>query len=108
MLSSDEFAKLIGVTREAVRLKRKKNEVLGLEGAKRGVKYPRWQVTSDGRLLPELPALFEKLGGDPWSVYRFLRQHHPEVGEMTALDALKRGQVTKVLNAADNAGMNFS
>ena len=26
-----------------------RNEVLGLQGAKRGLRFPKWQVTSDGR-----------------------------------------------------------
>jgi hypothetical protein len=29
--------------------------------------------------LPELPKLFDLLGGDSWTVYRFLIQHHPEL-----------------------------
>src|SRR5260370_32061118 len=55
MLSGSAFAKFIGVSREAVRAKRQQHEVLGLRGAKRGLRFPKWQVTSDGSLLPGLP-----------------------------------------------------
>jgi hypothetical protein len=108
MLSADDFARLIGVSREAVRLKRRRHEVLGLEGAKRGVRYPKWQVSADGALLPELPKLFNLLGGQDWTVYRFLRQHHPEISGSTALEALQAGRVADVLAAAENASRGFS
>jgi hypothetical protein len=96
MLSAADFAQFIGVSRESVRTKYQRNEVLGLKGAKRGLRYPKWQVTSDGGLLPELPRLFEVLGGESWTVYRFLTQHHPELEGDTALSVLQRGNVEKV------------
>jgi hypothetical protein len=101
MLSAAEFAKFIGVSREAVRSKHQRNELLGLKGAKRGLRFPKWQVTSDGDLLPDLPRLFELLGGESWTVYRFLTQHHPELEGDTALSALLRGKANKVLAAAE-------
>jgi hypothetical protein len=108
MLSAADFAKFIGVSREAVRAKYQRNEVLGLKGAKRGLRYPKWQVTSDGGLLPELPRLFEVLGGESWTIYRFLTQHHPELEGDTALSALQRGKVEEVLAAAGNIAGAFS
>jgi len=108
MLSAADFAKFIGVSRESVRTKYQRNEVLGLKGAKRGLRYPKWQITSDGGLLPELPRLFEVLGGESWTVYRFLTQHHPELDGDTALSALQRGTVEKVLAAAENTAGAFS
>ncbi len=70
MLSAAEFAKFIGVSREAVRGKHQRHEVLGLHGAKRGLRFPKWQVTPNGKLLPDLPQLFKLLGGDSWTVYQ--------------------------------------
>jgi hypothetical protein len=64
MLSASEFAKFIGVSREAVRGKHQRHQVLGLKGAKRKLRFPKWQVTSNGGLLPEPPKLFDLLGGD--------------------------------------------
>jgi hypothetical protein len=108
MLSAADFAKFIGVSRESVRTKYQRNEVLGLKGAKRGLRYPKWQVTFDGGLLPELPRLFEVLGRESWTVYRFLTPHHPELEGDTALSALHRGNVEKVLAAAENTAGAFS
>jgi hypothetical protein len=108
MLTAKEFGRLIGASHETVNTKRKRQEVLGLEGATRGVKYPRWQVTADGLPLPGLRRVFEVLGA-PWEVYRFLRAAHAELGGRTALEALKAGQIDAVVGvAANQAGGVFS
>lgn len=85
-----------------------RHEVLALKGAERGLRFPKWQFTSDGGLLPELSRLFEVLGGESWTVYRFLTQHHPELEGDTAFSALQRGKVEKVVAAAENTAGAFS
>lgn len=102
MLTSRTFAPLIGVSHETVNVRRQQGEVLGLDGPKRGYKYPRWQVTETGMPLPGLARVFHALGDQPWTVYRFLRTAHAELGGKTALDALKAGQVEAVLGVAEN------
>jgi hypothetical protein len=42
------------------------------------------------------------LGGDRWTVYRFLNQCHPELSGDTAISGLQRGKVSQVLAAAEN------
>jgi hypothetical protein len=101
MMSADEFGRMIGATRETVHQKRHRREILGLQGATRGVRFPEWQLTDDGGLLPGLPQIFAELGNE-WSVYRFLLQHHPELGGNTALDTLKAGRIDQAINAARN------
>jgi hypothetical protein len=103
MLSTAAIAELLGMSEEGVRLKRKRHEILGLEFAKRGIRYPSWQLLPNAQLLPTLPRLFDILGPDPWRLYRFLLQHHPEIGGTRALDALKRGRSDAVLAAAQNS-----
>lgn len=103
MLSADAFAELIGTTRMTVNSKRRSRQVLGLEGAKRGYRFPDWQVGPDGKPFAALPQLFERLGGSPWAVYRFLVQHHPELGGRTAREALRQGNMKAVVEAAENA-----
>jgi hypothetical protein len=100
MLTAREFGRLIGASHETVNQRRKTGEVLALEGAKRGLRYPKWQVTDDGRLLPGLAEVARELPGGSWSVYRFLMQPHGELDGRTALDALKAGRVHRVLEAA--------
>ncbi|HZB92873.1 MAG TPA: hypothetical protein VE397_15610 [Stellaceae bacterium] len=104
MLSSDAFADRIGVRRPTIHSKRERHEILGLEGPKRGVQFPAWQLDEHGHLFMAgvLPKLFACLG-DEWTVYRFLTQAHPEIGKMrTALEALQRGEIAPVLKAAEN------
>jgi hypothetical protein len=55
-----------GNSNEAVsHINDQEHEVLGLKGAKWGLRFPKWRVTSDGGLLSELPRLFDLLGSDP-------------------------------------------
>ncbi|QLH71654.1 hypothetical protein [Rhodopseudomonas palustris] len=109
MLTATQFGSLIGVSHETVNVKRRRGEVLGLQGATRSVRYPSWQVTDDGRLLPGLPKLFELLGGQPWTVYRFLTAGHPEIGGKSALETMKSGRHDVVFAAAANQmSGNFS
>ena len=103
MLNTASIAARLGMSEEGVRLKRKRHEILGLEFAKRGIRYPGWQVLPDQRLLPALPRLFALLGDDPWRLFRFLQQHHSELGGQRALEALRRGHVEAVIAAAENA-----
>jgi hypothetical protein len=102
MLPGREFALLIGTSPETVNQKRKTGELLGLEGAARGVRFPKWQITDDGRPLPGLKSIFEILGDDPWAVYRFLTQRHNELAGASALDAMKSGHLEEVKNVARN------
>ena len=102
MLTGSDFGALIGASHETVNVRRGRGEILGLQGATRGVRYPSWQVTDAGMPLPGLSELFEALGRQPWSVYRFLKTEHPELGGRTALDVLKAGQLEAVLEAASN------
>jgi hypothetical protein len=101
MLSADEFADLIGTTRVTVHAKRQARQVLGLEGAKRGYRFPEWQIGQDGKPFAALPDLFRRLGNNSWAVYRFLVQHHPELDRQTGLEALQKGRVTEVLDTAE-------
>jgi len=102
MLSADEFAALLGTSRMTVNTKRQNHQLLGLDGAKRGFRFPAWQVGEDGKPFAALPRLFERLGGGPWSVYRFLVQAHPELDGMTGREALRRGKSDEALAVADS------
>lgn len=102
MLKASEFGSLIGASHETVNVKRRRGEVLGLQAATRAVRYPAWQVTETGQLLPGLSSLFDMLGQQPWTVYRFLHTAHAELDGRTALDALKAGEEKAVLDAARN------
>lgn len=42
----------LGMSEEGVRLKCKRHEILGLEFAKRGIRYLSWQLLPNARKLP--------------------------------------------------------
>lgn len=100
MLSAETFADLLGVSRVTVNTKRQSGQVLGLDGAKRGFRFPSWQLDRDGRPYAALPKLHEILGG-AWAVYRFLVTPDGALDGRTGLAALKRGQDEEVIAAAE-------
>lgn len=100
MLSADAFSDLLGVSRVTVNTKRQNGQVLGLGGAKRGFRFPAWQLDRDGRAYAALPKLHEILAG-AWAVYRFLVSPHSALDGRTGLDALKRGRDGDVIAAAE-------
>lgn len=108
MLSADEMARLLGATRMTVNTKRRNHLLLGLEGAKRGYRFPQWQIAEDGKPFEALPALFDRLGGSPWAVYRFLVQRQPELGGLTGREALAKGRSAQAIEAAESVANAFS
>ena len=104
MLNSEAMARRLGITRETVNAMRHDGRLLGLEGARRGIRYPVWQLDSNGHLLKIMPALLKELS-DAWAVYRFLLQHHPEFDGATGLDAARdRNREGGVLQLARSLG----
>jgi hypothetical protein len=106
MLSAQQLAQLVGTSRVTINTWRKNGEILGLEGAKRGYRFPEWQIGPDGKPLPGIPELFRVLGESPWAVYRFLEQFHPELG-MTGREALRRGLKDRAIETAEAATRDF-
>lgn len=108
MLSSDDMKELLGISRQTVNEQRKTGRLLGLQGAKRQFRYPRWQIGDDGRPFAEIEKLFAILGS-PWPVYRFLVQKHPELDGMSGIDALRQGRGEMAIMAAESQMQgNFS
>lgn len=106
MLNADDFAKLLGTTRVTVNTKRQTGQILGLDGAKRGFRFPVWQLDPNGKPYAVLAELHKCLGG-PWATYRFLVQPHGELNGLTGREALERGKTRLVLEAAESVGRDF-
>jgi hypothetical protein len=102
MLTAEAFAGRLGVSRMTVNARRQKHELLGLDGAKRGFRFPAWQVDENGKAFDVLPKLFDLLGNNPWTVYRFLTQRHAALGGVSAKDALRQGKAALVVQAAES------
>ena len=85
MIRGEELGILLSVTPQVIGKWRRKGLVLGLKGRTRTFRYPKWQITDDGELLPGLKEVAGELG-EPWMVYGFLLQSYPELEGKTALE----------------------
>ncbi|MDF2389504.1 hypothetical protein JMG10_49320 [Nostoc ellipsosporum NOK] len=101
MLSAQGFANLLGTSRVTINAWRQSGQVLGIDGAKRGFRFPIWQLDKDGRPFGALPALHSALGNSAWAVYRFLVSRHGALDGRTGLRALQQGDDASVLAAAE-------
>lgn len=100
MVTAEELARRMGTTRVTVNARRHARQLIGLEGATRGYRYPAWQLDRDGRPFAIIPDLFTALGDSPWTIYRFLTQKHPELEGRSAVTALEEGEDSRVLSVA--------
>lgn len=100
MLTAEAFADLLGVSRVTVNTRRQSGQVLGLDGAKRGFRFPAWQLDDDGRPFEALPELHQILGGCAWAVYRFLVAPQGGLNGQTGLDALRSEKPDEVIETA--------
>ncbi len=106
MVSADALAERLGTTRTTINSKRQKGEILALDGAKRGFRFPVWQIDDNGKPFGQLSRLHDMLGG-PWAVYRFLVQRLGELDGLTGREALEKGMIEEVFSAAESAGRDF-
>src|SRR5690349_18433189 len=99
MLDLETFAARTGMTAEDVQDRWKRRELLMLESANSGARFPEWQLGADGQPLPAIGALFGVLT-HAWAVYRFLMQRHPELSGQTGLEAIKSGRSNEAVETA--------
>jgi hypothetical protein len=98
MLTAIVFANHLGVSRETVNEWRKTNKVIGVRGAKRGFRFPQWQVNGRGQPYPAIALILEELDGDHWAAWRFLEERIPEVSDI-GFQALAAGKEDALLKA---------
>ena len=99
MLSGEEAARRVGLTRQALDDRRKAGTALALSHVKRGYKYPAWQFSD--RLAAPLAVLWPVLAPlDPWEKYLFFTESEPLLGGRSPLDALRAGERDEVLHVA--------
>lgn len=99
MLAAEDFSSLLHVSRETINQWRKSGKVIGVRGAKRGFRFPDWQINDRGQPYPAIEQILENLGGDHWAAWRFLEERVPEIGDIgfQALAAGKAEALLKVL-----------
>lgn len=102
MLTAEALARRLGVSRMTVNTWRKAGRLVGLSGAKRGYRFPVWQLDGHGEPFADLPRILELLEGSPWAVHRFMTSPRPELDGLTGRDALASGRRDAVLQAAES------
>jgi hypothetical protein len=104
MLTGEQLAKRLHLTRATVDNRRRTGKLLALElGAKRGLRYPDWQreLLQDTASRAAYERTLQALGGaGSWSRYRFFTQAQPALGGQTPIHALQTRNSEAVLRAA--------
>lgn len=96
MLAPREAAARLGITRQALDDRRKKNLALALTHTKRGFRYPGWQFDED--VVQSMTKVLQALSWlDPWERYFLLVQPEPLLGGRSPLEALRAGDRDRVL-----------
>jgi len=99
MLDLRSFAARADLTEDELKDRLARREVLAIGDPNGSPRFPEWQLAPDGRVPLAIGALFEILNGE-WAVYRFLAQHHNELGEQTGLEAILSGRSAEALETA--------
>jgi hypothetical protein len=94
--SAQSLANALGITRQAVDKRRKRGALIGLSLGRRGYAYPVWQIG-----LPGLESVLAKLHDlDPWTQSAYFLAPNRWLEGVTPLNALRRGEIDAVVNAA--------
>lgn len=100
VLSAEETAKALGMTRQGVDKRRREGKLLAVQFGKRGWRYPAWQFTEDGVVEGLEGVLGALKPWDGWTRIGFFVTENPALDEKTPLEALKAGEVKAVERAA--------
>ena len=104
VLSAEETAELLGISRQAVDKRRKQGQLIGLVQGRRGYAYPAWQF-EDGRTIEDLEQVLKTLHGhDPWMQMAFFLNGNDRLGGKSPLEVLRAGDSSGVLSAAAEYG----
>lgn len=101
-LGAQEVAEFLGISRQAVDLRRANGKLLAIDLGLRKNLYPRWQFTEEGVLggLEETLAVLHAGKHSPWSCLRFFLTSNLRLDDARPLDRLRRGDTAPVLLAA--------
>jgi hypothetical protein len=97
-LSSDEAAKVLCISREAINKRRQQGKLIGLP-AGRSYRYPVWQF-QDGKTLTGLETVLQAIKvQDPWMQVAWMLNSNLRLGQRP-LDALRFGEIEPVEQVA--------
>lgn len=100
VLSVNEVATRLGISRQAVDKRRRARQLLALPMGKSRYLYPTWQFAEKG-VLSGLEEVLQAFQDDaPWSQAAFFLGENTILGGKRPLDELRRGNVAEVRRAA--------
>ena len=102
MLSSAKFANKLNVSRQQLNEWRKLGKVLAIEGAKRGFRYPAWQLDKDGMVFPGVGEILAAFDGRHLAAYRFLTSPLETLNgkaPLTLLGKRERGRILELVQS---------
>jgi hypothetical protein len=103
-LTAEGVAGVLGISRQAVDKRRSAGNLIGLTTGRHGYRYPAWQFTKSG-VIPGLEDVLKALAPhDSWMQAAFFLGSNPRLEDNSPLEALKAGQLTAVLKAAEAYG----
>lgn len=99
MLTTDQSAELVGMTRVGIIDRINRGAAIGLTGPKRGYKLPKWQF--EPLMWQALPSIIEALGStEGWEIYSFLETPHGALDGATPRRAIEQGRMGEVFGLA--------
>jgi hypothetical protein len=100
MLSAEKVGETLTISRQAVDKRRKAGRLIAVSLGRRGFGYPAWQFSEHGT-LPHLETVLDVLKRhDTWTKLVFFTSENAAIDGKRPLDALRSGDVEKVLAAA--------
>jgi len=106
VFSTDQVARYLDITPQAVTKRRHSRQLLGLSFRRRGCMYPAWQFIQSGT-VPGLHEVLMALGEhDEWMQNVFFISPSSRLAGRRPLDHLRDGKLAEVLDAAKEFGQH--
>lgn len=104
VLSAEEAAQILGISRQAVDKRRRQGQLIALAQGRRGYAYPGFQF-ENGKTIPHLEQVLEALNShDSWMQLAFFANPNTRLHDRTPLQALRSGEIAEVTKAAMTYG----
>jgi len=104
VLSVNEVAKILGITRQAVDKRRQKGKLIAISWTRRGYLYPSWQFSENGVIEGLETVLIELKNYDSWSKILFMLNPNKRLNGNTPLEELRKGNIELVQRASRTYG----
>ncbi len=106
VFSTEQVARYLGVTQQAVTKRRNGRQLLGLTFRRRGCMYPAWQFVHSGT-VPGLHVVLMALAEyDEWMQNVFFITPNTRLAGRRPLEYLREGKVAEVVQAAKEFGQH--